>query len=134
MDLLFAILWPLLLAALITAAFGVAVFLFRKAIIKSEVQMIAFLAKRFDFIQKGSADYIDETLIRKWGNTGWSFIGLGAIVLNFSINDFLSLGSLSALGVLFFGGLFLGDSRAAVYFLRRLGSSKYRKDSGLACM
>ena len=139
MDLVFTILWPFVLSVLVIIVFGCSVYLFRRTTIKSEVRMTLFLDKRFDVIRRNGlwgkeSDFIDEVLIRRWGNTGWVFLGLPAIIFDLDNGGFFSVGGFLSFVILFIGGLLLGDSRVAVYFLRRLGSSTFRvedTDKGL---
>ena len=131
MDLLLAMLVPLLISVLIMVTFAGLIFACRRATIKSEVRMILFLDRRFDTIrQKGflgeEFDCIDAKLVRVLGNTGWAFVGLPMIILSLSGGEFFSFGYFFSFAILFFGGLFLGDSRAAVHFLRELNVSKYK--------
>ena len=130
MELLVSITLPLLLCAIGILIFASAIYGFRRLTIRSDAKMKRFLDKRFDVIRKKGfwgkeRQYIDENLIRSWGKTGWCFIGLPAINLSLGTWENFSVWNSSSIVLLFFGGLFLGDSYAAVYFLKRLGFTRY---------
>jgi hypothetical protein len=110
--------------------FASGIYGFRRLTVRTDVKMRRFLDKRFDVIRKKGfwgkeMNYIDDDLIRRWGKTGWVFVGLPAINLSLGAWENMSVWNSSSIVLLFFGGLFLGDSYAALYFLKRLELTKY---------
>ena len=130
MEILLNIILPLFLCAVGILIFAYAIYGFRKLSVRSDIQMRRFLDKRFDVIRKKGflgkeRQYIDADLIHGWGKVGWCFIGLPMINLSLGAWENMSLWNCSSIVLLFFGGLFLGDSYAALYFLKRLGLIRY---------
>jgi hypothetical protein len=133
MNLFVAIIQPLLLAFLVGLFLSYTVFLYRKHTIKSEKKIISFLDKRFEVIntqglwsKNKRADYIDNKSIRKWGNSGWAFLGLAAISIELPPEKIIGIGNILAFLLLLFTGLILGDSRSASFFLQKMNCSQYK--------
>lgn len=71
MDIFFDVLGRLLLSVLVALLFGWGIFLFRKRTVKSQIEMNAFLEKRFDVILNSKVLREDgmfiDTILRKNG-------------------------------------------------------------------
>lgn len=127
------------IALALAAIFGALFYGLRVMLVREPIQMKKFLDRRYDVIRRKGfwgeqRDYIDESMIQRWGRNGWGRNGWGFIplpVLNLSIHlDHLwSLGGVSSILLLMASGMLFGDSRAAVRFMRVLGMERYQRQA-----
>jgi hypothetical protein len=124
----------ILIALAGAAVFGALIYAVRTALTRKPDQMRRFLDRRFDVIRRKGfwgeqRDYIDEAMIKRWGHSGWLLIPLPAFNLSLSIDQLWSIGGLSSISLLVFAGMFFGDSRAGVRFIRELGIDHYKREA-----
>ncbi len=116
------------------AIFGTLIYAVRIALTRQPDQMRRFLDRRFDVIRRRGfwgeqRDYIDEAMIKRWGHSGWGLLPLPSFILSLSMDRLWGIGGLSSISLLVFAGMFFGDSRAGVRFLRELGIDQYKKEA-----
>ncbi|MFC7338654.1 hypothetical protein ACFQY0_15770 [Haloferula chungangensis] len=92
--------------------------------------MMGFLNQRFDVIRRKGfwgeqRDYIDVSMIKRWGRFGWLLIPLPSFNLSLNIDQLGTVGGLSSILLLISAGMFFGDSRAGTHFMRSMGISQY---------
>jgi hypothetical protein len=124
----------ILIAFVSSAIFGALFYAVRLQLTRKPDQMRRFLDRRFDVIRRKGfwgeqRDYIDEAMIKRWGHSGWLLIPLPAFNISLSIDQLSSIGGLSSISLLVFSGMFFGESRAGVRFLRDLGIDQYKKEA-----
>jgi protein-S-isoprenylcysteine O-methyltransferase Ste14 len=121
------------IAFVLAVVFGVCFYWARRLTGRTPDQMRRFLDRRFDIIRRKGfwgeqRDYIDEVMIKHWGYSGWLLILPPSFNLSLSIDQIWSVGGLSSVLILVFAGMFFGDSRAGVYFMRSMGIAQYKKE------
>ena len=124
-----------LIAIGLAIIFGVLIYVLRIRLVRKPSQMRRFLNRRFDDIQQTikkskRTDYIDEAMLRRWGLLGWLLIPLPAFCFSMITDQpWMIILGLPGLLLLVFAGMFFGDSRAGVKFLRIMRIEQYRKEA-----
>ena len=122
------------IAFVLAAVFGAGFYWARRLTVRTPDQMRRFLDRRFDVIRRKGfwgeqRDCIDEGMIKRWGHTGWLLILPLSFNLSLSIDQLWSVGGLSSVLLLVFAGMFFGDSRAGVHFMRSIGIAQYKREA-----
>jgi hypothetical protein len=112
---------------------GTIFYAIRIALTRQPDQMRRFLDRRFDCIRRKGfwgeeRDYIDEAMIKRWGQAGWGLLPLSSFNLQLNMDQLWSIGALSSISLLVIAGMMLGDSRACLRFIRELGVEQYKKE------
>ena len=118
----------------LAALFGVLDYWIRRLLVREPEQMRRFLDRRFDVMRRKGfwgeeRPFIDASMIKRWGHSGWLLIPLPAFNLSMDLSDWWGLGGLASFALLVFAGTFFGDSRAGVHFLRVLGVDQYQRQA-----
>lgn len=124
----------IVIALALAAIFGALVYGLRLMLVREPIQMRKFLDRRYDVIRRKGfwgeqRDYIDESMIQRWGRNGWGFIPLPVLNLSIHLDHLWSLGGVSSILLLMASGMLFGDSRAAVRFMRVLGMERYQRQA-----
>lgn len=124
------------MALVLAAVLGAGFYWLRRLTVRTPEQMRRFLDRRFDVIRRKGfwgeqREWIDEAMIKRWGNSGLFPIPLASLNLSQGIDQLWSLGGLSAGLLLLFAAMLFGDSRAAVHFMRSLGIARYPEETAL---
>lgn len=123
----------ILIAIASSAIMGTIFYAIRIALTRQPDQMRRFLDRRFDWIRRKGfwgeeRDYIDEAMIKRWGQAGWGLLPLSSFNLQLNMDQLWSIGALSSISLLVIAGMMLGDSRACLRFIRELGVEQYKKE------